>query len=255
MHYSMIFNPERKSGGYTCAGCCASPPRLPHRRFHLSTMAAAVRAYCRPIPTRRYPPLPPSPLPAARARHRCPSEPRLPRRPLALPPPPLRRRSPEQPPRRQHLSLVRSGAAVGSRRGRDVTNPGVAVTPPSAARPRALAHCPSTCRRPQPWCTTRRGAGGKHARRRRKGWPVTNARGEAFCSASSSPMRHRHRHSRMCVVLVCCLLLALVAPSVVAVARHDYGEGFRDFCSVHGATIAEGLVCKIGACVACHVGG
>ncbi|BAS87629.1 Os04g0118250 [Oryza sativa Japonica Group] len=69
-------------------------------------MAAAVRAYCRPIPTRRYPPLPPSPLPAARARHRCPSEPRLPRRPLALPPPPLRRRSPEQPPRRQHLSVV-----------------------------------------------------------------------------------------------------------------------------------------------------
>lgn len=34
------------------------------------------------------------------------------------------------------------------------------------------------------------------------------------------------------------------------------GEGgFGDFCVVHGATVAEGLICKIGACVACHVCG
>lgn len=54
---------------------------------------------------------------------------------------------------------------------------------------------------------------------------------------------------------MCCLLLALAAPSVAAVARHDYNEGFGDFCAVHGTTVVEGLVCKIGACVACHVGG
>lgn len=34
------------------------------------------------------------------------------------------------------------------------------------------------------------------------------------------------------------------------------GEGgFGDFCVVHGATVAERLICKIGACVVCHVGG
>jgi hypothetical protein len=91
---------------------------------------------------------------------------------------------------------------------------------------------------------------------------MANARGEggdgeAFCSASasSSLVRHRCLHSSVCVVLMCCLLLALAAPSVAAAAWHDYDEGFGVFCVVLGATVAEGFVCKIGACVACHVGG
>lgn len=43
---------------------------------------------------------------------------------------------------------------------------------------------------------------------------------------------------------MCCLLLALAAPSVAPVARHDYNEGFGDFCAIHGTTVAEGLVLK-----------
>uniref|UniRef100_A0A0D9YNF9 Expansin-like EG45 domain-containing protein n=1 Tax=Oryza glumipatula TaxID=40148 RepID=A0A0D9YNF9_9ORYZ len=45
----------------------------------------------------------------------------------------------------------------------------------------------------------------------------------AFCLALSSPVHHRCCHSRVCVVLVCCLLLALAAPLVAAAAWHDYG--------------------------------
>ncbi|KAF2907850.1 hypothetical protein DAI22_12g131050 [Oryza sativa Japonica Group] len=119
-------------------------------------------------------PLPPPPLPTTQARHRRPSEPRLSHWPLALPPSLLRRRPPEQPPpplpllaperrprRRPPLlrrhsqcrragELVRGGVAAGSRRCRDVMDPGVAVMPapvlsPTAALPAAATRACVSC--------------------------------------------------------------------------------------------------------------